>query len=159
MPYLNIYNGPFASFLPTLFSIDKDAGTAKIFGQGNTPFAATAEKDVGEFVAKAFAALPRSELENKSLNVSASTRYTANELVAEVGKRAGKEIKAEHLSVEQAKAQIANLSSQEAFFPSFLAWVQLTIDLGGGNPKDDNERVGFTSSVDLVDVILGKTSA
>lgn len=134
-----------------MFSVDREARTAKVVGAGNTAFVTTAILDVGEFIGKAFATLPRSELENTSLRVSVSPRFTANELFEQVKKRDGKPWTIEHTSLEQAKAISLNPSLGR---PSFLNWVAHAIDQGAANYPDDNARVGFQSSVDLIDLIL-----
>lgn len=156
LPYLHVYTGLFGSYLALLFGVDKEARTAKVVGAGNTAFVSTAEQDVGDFVAKAFATLPRSELENASLQVSASTRFTVNELFAQAEKRDGKPWTIEHSPVEQAKAQAYDLSLGA---PAFFTWLAYSIEQGAFNAPDDNARIGFESTVDLVDLVLGKASA
>ncbi|PWN52234.1 NAD(P)-binding protein, partial [Violaceomyces palustris] len=69
LPYLQFFPGVFGSYVALLLEVDKQARTAKVVGPGTAPFTSTTEKEIGQFVAKAFANLPKSELENRGLRV------------------------------------------------------------------------------------------
>ena len=149
LPSLQFHVGLFASYLAPLFQINHETKTATVVGPGTVPFAATAEADVADFVAAAFTKLSKDQLENRRLRVSANPRYSPVELIAKIGA----DYKIEHADPEQTKAASEDLSTG---LQSFFAWFGYSIYKGGLDFKEENDVVGFTSKVSLVDAVKPK---
>jgi uncharacterized protein YbjT (DUF2867 family) len=138
---LQFFNGVYTSFVPIIFRADKQAKTAIVDGDGKAKFAATSEREVGQFIAHTFKTFKEEELRNKTVRI-ASGIQTANELLERAG------YKVIHASLPEAEAKAKDLSLGEE---SFIWWLrtaiaQVAMDFSSTN---DSARTGYKPTDDV----------
>ena len=159
MPFLGIWTGIFASWVPVLLGIDFDAHTSSFVGKGDTPFTSTGYGDIGRFVAAAFTNLAPSQLENRTLRVVSQLK-SANEILKVLAEKTGSgEFKRDNMSIEEAKAKASNIDFNN-LFESMSPWLKLVAETGnGGGENNDNAFVHFEPKESIVDTILADRRA
>lgn len=156
--YLTICNGMFANrgaFLRVSFA-DESKRSASLVGGGTNPFQVTNEKDIGHFLGCAFNTLSRDQLIDKQL-YCVGARISWQELYSEVEKRTGEKWILKRIELETAKKMSttnANPSNPAESIIAFVQYAQYMETLQ--ELHNDNERVGFTPTINPVDAFMNK---